>query len=155
MMLRFLYQGNYDDTRYSTTPGEELVELNTNALLVDVQVYVIADKNDIPELKVLAQNKYTEIVGHLWQTERFKDSMETVFGETPPGDSLRRVVIKAAATHVRTLIEKDWFVAMLEGQGELAVEVLKEMLALNGDTWTASSGGAINNPIKKRNKFSW
>ena len=145
-MLRFLYQGNYDDMRHSTAPNEELEELREEALLTNVKVYVIADKNNIPALQQLARDKYAEIVGILWQSECFMGSMEMVLQQTPPGDSLRKVVIATAATRVRTLIEEHWFIAMLEEQGELAVEVLKGVLALNGDIWLALP----SNPIKKR-----
>lgn len=151
-MLRFLYQGDYGDTRYSTKPGEELVELNADALVVNVEVYVIADKNSIPALKGLARHKYAELVAEIWQRDTFMDSVEMVFQRTLPGDSLRKFVIKTVVLHIHALISEDWFVAMLEGQGDFAVEVLRGILELGRSIWTeAYGGGQLANPTKKSN----
>ncbi|ELR10125.1 hypothetical protein VC83_04336 [Pseudogymnoascus destructans] len=151
MMLRFLYQGDYDDLRCSTAPGEDLVELNADAMVVNVEVYVIADKNGIPALKVLARQKYAELVAEIWQAESFMDSVEMVFQETLPGDSLRKFVIETVVLHIHTLIREEWFVAMLEDQGDFAVEVLKGILELGRSIWAASSRGAVSKPHKKLN----
>lgn len=148
-MLRFLYQGNYDDTRYSKAPKEAVGELRGGPLLANAQVYVMADKYDISALKELARKKYTVIVGETWQTGGFMDSAELVFEKTQPGDSLRKVIINTAATHVQTLIQERWFVKMLEGKGELAVEVLNGMLAQGVDARNACSGAQL---LKRRRR---
>ncbi|OBT84883.1 hypothetical protein VE02_05925 [Pseudogymnoascus sp. 03VT05] len=143
MMLRFLYQGDYDDLRYSTAPGEDLVELNADALVVNVEVYVIADRNNIPALKVLARHKYAELVAEIWQADTFMDSVDMVFQGTLPGDSLRKFVIETLVLHIFALSRKDWFVAMLEGQGDFAVEVLRGILELGIRVWAGAYGGEL------------
>lgn len=152
-MLRFLYQGDYGDTRYSKAPKEAVGELRRGALLVNAQVYIMADKHDISALKELARKKYTETVGELWQAGEFMDSAELVFEKTLCGDSLRKVIIDTAATHVQTLIQERWFVKMLKGKGELAVEVLKGVLAQGVDTRNAYSGAQL--PKRRRRLGEW
>ena len=41
---------------------------------INVQVYIIADKNDIVALKQCAKENYTELVAHLWDTPSFPAS---------------------------------------------------------------------------------
>lgn len=81
MMLRFLYQGKYNDGR----PAVQLVrgnasaspddrgglkfppagKLREEAMVVNVKVYVMADKYNIPILKQHARAKYKEILNQV------------------------------------------------------------------------------------------
>jgi hypothetical protein len=81
MMLRFLYQGKYNDGRPTTPlsrgnasaslddrgglkfppPGK----LREEAMVVNVKVYVMADKYNIPILKQHARAKYKEILNQV------------------------------------------------------------------------------------------
>ncbi|OBT80496.1 hypothetical protein VF21_00742 [Pseudogymnoascus sp. 05NY08] len=81
MMLRFLYQGKYNDGRPTAPiargnasaslddrgglkfpPGGKLRE---EAMVVNVKVYVMADKYNIPILKQYARAKYKEILNQV------------------------------------------------------------------------------------------
>lgn len=144
-MLRFVYQGDHDDAPGATTqPVRETEPVNPyhfgslprppiqppkTALLVNVKLYVIADKYDIPTLKKFAQDKYTEIVKAHWDTDEFMRSAEITFERTLAGDALRGVVVSTAARHAQTLVEKKEFAEMLAEHGEVAVEVLKKVIA--------------------------
>lgn len=80
-MLRFLYQSKYDDTRPTAAITKALctaesdgrggikfsppVKLREEAMVVNVKVYVLADKYNIPLLKQHARAKYKEILGQL------------------------------------------------------------------------------------------
>ncbi|KFY58480.1 hypothetical protein V496_06114 [Pseudogymnoascus sp. VKM F-4515 (FW-2607)] len=78
LMLRFLYQSKYDDTRPTAAITKALctaesdgrggikfsppVKLREEAMVVNVKVYVLADKYNIPLLKQHARAKYKEIL---------------------------------------------------------------------------------------------
>jgi hypothetical protein len=99
------------------------------SLLVNVQVYVLADKNDITALKKRAKEKYAEVVMFLWNTPGFSASANLLYDNTLQSDRLLRdVIAKTAKEHIRTLIYEEDFVEVMVRNGDLAVDVLKSVL---------------------------
>jgi hypothetical protein len=80
------------------------------SLLVNVQVYIIADKNNIGALTKRATEKFTEVVGQLWDTPSFRASAKLLYDNTPRSDRLLRdVVADTAKKNILTLIDKQDF----------------------------------------------
>lgn len=81
MMLRFLYQGKYNDARptaallrgqvVSESDGRgglkfsPTMRMREEAMVVNVKVYVMADKYNMPALKQHARAKYKEILNQV------------------------------------------------------------------------------------------
>ncbi|KAA8564609.1 hypothetical protein EYC84_011521 [Monilinia fructicola] len=71
-MINFLYTQDYDDT---TTSEESHIE-NHGPLLVNTMLYVIADKYDIPPLKMLATKKFETALLTDWNSPSFTASLD-------------------------------------------------------------------------------
>jgi len=121
------------------------------SLLVNVQVYIIADKNDIGALKKRATEKFTEVVGQHWDTPSFRAGAKLLYDNTPRSDRLLRdVIAETAKKNILTLIDKQDFEELMVDHGDLAVDVLKSVLLRGGEV---DSNVAYGNK-KSRKKFS-
>jgi hypothetical protein len=104
------------------------------SLLVNVQVYIIADKNNIGALKKRATEKFTEVVGQLWGTPSFRASVKLLYDNTLRSDRLLRdVVAETAKKNILTLIDKQDFEELMVNYGDFAVDVLKLVLLRGGE----------------------
>ena len=165
-MLRFLYEGDYDDERdmaqpcasppkpyqspkrYSSFKFFKGRSWSKQSLLVNVQVYILADKNDIVALKKRAKEKYAEVVTFLWNTPSFAASAMLLYDNTPQSDRLLRdVIAETAEKHIKTLICEEDFVEVMVRNGDLAVDVLKSVLSKEIDS-DSELDGMVREAVK-------
>jgi hypothetical protein len=104
------------------------------SLLVNVQLYIIADKYDIGALKKRVTEKFTEVVGQLWDTPSFRASAKLLYDNTLQSDRLLRdVIAETAKKNILNLIDKPDFEELMVNHGDLAVDVLKSVLLGRGE----------------------
>ena len=138
-MLQFVYQKEYDDERFvsqepfdghRTTQETSHDNLNTShnekSLLINVKVFVIADKFDIFGLKEIATSKTKTLLSKSWDTQSFPLSVDLLYGNTQRNDRLLRDAFATAIFEdINKLVEMDGFMRIMQNYGGLAVDVLK------------------------------
>jgi hypothetical protein len=104
--------------------------LNPVSLLINAKVYIIADKYEIQALKDLAAAKYKSVLPKTWNSSAFTESSGLVYNNTLDTDRmLRNAIVQEASKHVKILLDRGEFVDLLESRGDLAVEVLKNVVS--------------------------
>lgn len=138
-MLRFIYQGIYDDERETAprfdpttylSPGQS--RLNGEALIVNIKLYNLAEKFGLHELMEVAVLQYTSIVRELWDTPSFERSIKMLYGpkaDEAQGRGLRNATASVIAHNVGELMDSKPFRAVLNLYGELATEVLSMVVS--------------------------
>lgn len=152
-MLKFMYNQDYLDGRdsvitsagppvakktkttrsslASTTATSDLAEIFIveGSLLTNTKVYIIGDQLQIPDLKILAKEKYKEVVSAGWNSAAFVASLKLLYEETMETDRLLKdIAIETAGKHVRDLCGRDDFVALCKESGDIAFDILRASL---------------------------
>jgi hypothetical protein len=113
-------------------------ELDQVAHLSSVRVYAIADKYDIPRLKELAQQRFSNWAENNWACHDFSAIAREVFETTPTSDrGLRDVVIRLVAMHADDLIRKKDSRNLIEDVGDLGLNVLCQLLKTHSEEKSA------------------
>lgn len=107
-MLTFLYDGDYDDERASSSRPKAFYEKwFERALIVNIKVYILAKKNNIEALEKPAKEKYLNVVLDLWYTPSFSTSAILLYDNTLQSDRLLRdIVAETAREHIVNLIRE-------------------------------------------------
>jgi hypothetical protein len=108
--------------------------LNMQATL---RVYVMADKNDVPALQLLARQTFKHIAESHWETcEDFTAVISEVYATTMPGDPLRNLVCCPVTDQYATdaNLRRDLRPAIL-GQHDFAVGLLDMTVELRHTEW--------------------
>jgi len=104
------------------------------SLFSSVRVYAIADKYDIPPLKELARQKFSNWAESNWDCVEFPAMVREIFESTPRTDrGLREVVLGLVTKHVDDLLKKADFRIVLEEIGELGCRVLLQLVAKHSE----------------------
>jgi ribosomal protein S27AE len=108
---------------------QDLASEASKALVTAVKVYIIADKYDIPPLKLLSATKYRALLPLHWNSNSFTESLQIIFNGTTENDRLLKdVAVNFAGRKSKELMDRGEFVSLLKGDGEMAVEILKASL---------------------------
>lgn len=144
-MLRFIYQGDYDDGRdivlfrdpiehAPQSPGRP--RPNGEALIVNIKVVIIAGKFGMNGLMDLAVWKHEVATYEMWDTPSFEKSIPLLYDSEMDefrGQELRRATVNATANNAPVLLENKEFQLVLSRYGELATEVL--LIVVKGEGW--------------------
>ncbi|KAJ3518930.1 hypothetical protein NM208_g14327 [Fusarium decemcellulare] len=115
---------------------EEAKESGKHQMIISMELYFMADKYDVPVLKLLARDRFFQTgesywVARTWPAESFKDTafFETVFDKvyrsTPTADTaLRQAVCMLVANKVENDAMKQRMRDVMMNNGELAVGVM-------------------------------
>ncbi len=106
---------------------EESVSSNSkeSELNVHAQMYALADKYGIHDLKDLARDKFADTASHDWDGKDFPIAVHTVYASTLESDyGLRNVVVDTLCQH-RELLEKPEVEALVKEVNGLAFGLLK------------------------------
>ncbi|KFY10230.1 hypothetical protein V492_05128 [Pseudogymnoascus sp. VKM F-4246] len=148
-MLRFIYQGDYDDEYETEHSGSNLQtsarkapcldftasqsqisnrpRTKGEALLINIRVFSIAKKFGLDDLMSLAVKKHREAVKNLWNTPNFERSITLLYdkelGEVH-SSKLRYATADIILSNIRELLKKQTFRLLLICHGDLATEVL-------------------------------
>jgi hypothetical protein len=106
-----------------------LTEESRPALFSSVRVYAIAEKYDIPALKALAKERFSEWAKSNWSHKDFPILVREVFESTPSSDrGLRDVVSQLCAKYVKPLTQGNGVLDVIEDLGDLWLGVLRQVL---------------------------
>ncbi|KAF5628100.1 uncharacterized protein FTJAE_8975 [Fusarium tjaetaba] len=96
----------------------QLAELR-NDMTLPLRLYVLADKYDVPALRLLARDRFCRAVELVWEeAECFPDVVDELYQTTPPTDTAMREIVcrlVAAVIHVPRVREKMRNVMMKHG----------------------------------------
>lgn len=151
-MFNYLYILDYDDEGDSasiepymidsnnmnvTVPYEPLVEAEANLfkrLLNNITVYAAAEKYDIAELKVLAQEKVQGLICQHSLTSDISTIIDAVFLTTPSTDNgLRKIAINFCKKNASAIVRDDRLNRMLRDHGDLGLGMVLGMLCDHAD----------------------
>lgn len=111
-------------------------EARSSALMVDARVYAMADKLDIPDLKMLAQEKFNDLVCGWPVPHNFADIVQEVFTGTPQSDhGLCSEVAGTMRAHIREFTadrdDEDYrgLASVLSNEGEFIFDELLSFTA--------------------------
>lgn len=187
-MLRYLYTNDYDDNSevpvsavanssqpqscFPLDSDSEVVAppapvpevtVDGDALVFNVKMYVAADKFDIPGLKCLAKTKFEKVVKWSWNSTGFSEAAKFLWENTVESDrNLRDVVIKSAASNIKTLLDRGEFVELMDTRGDIRLGILRltldskvaeyaipEPIVEQGFVWASD----LPPSTKKKNKY--
>ena len=93
------------DLEHETTLKTRSRKADHFRMLNDISVYAIADKYDIPPLKLLALNKFATLATAIWPHYDFPAIVKAAFESSPDNDQgLRSIVTKVCADHIGDLL---------------------------------------------------
>jgi speckle-type POZ protein len=105
-MLQFMYTSDYD--------ASGSAENSASPMVLNVKVYSIADKYDVPALKSQAKEKFETTVKTCWNMDDFPYAVAEVYNSTTSIDrGLRDVVIDVTCEHINQLLSKQGFCDVL------------------------------------------
>lgn len=100
-------------------------ENNERELCIHAQMYALADKYGIYDLKNLARDKFEGVASRDWNGRGFPLAVEIVYSSTPESDhGLRDVVVNTISAH-KELLEKVEVEALVKQVNGLAFGLLK------------------------------
>jgi hypothetical protein len=132
-MLQYLYTSDYKlDTPFLTLQdmsigGKSQTTLSC-ALITHAKVYIMADRNDIPGLKVLAKLRYTREVSFQWTKPTFITSLGLIYENTVPSDSARSMALTTICANIKVLQGRSDWVELLRNNADIACDVLDAIL---------------------------
>lgn len=104
--------------------GDEDFEAESH-LLLHTRVYALAEKYDIPSLKLLARSKFEMAMACHYDSAEFSYAIEEVYCSTVDSDrGLRDVVLEAFKSHPQLANMQDVF-AVIKDTPTLALELFK------------------------------
>ncbi len=116
-MIGYLYKLDYSDAPLDCGGHP--------ALLIDAQVYTIAEKYNIPSLKVLAREKFDGTVDKGWEDDGFPLAIREIYTSTPDSDrGLRDIVRKVVRENVKALLCRPDMKALMLEVNEFTVDTL-------------------------------
>jgi hypothetical protein len=117
-----LYTEAYNDApKTNENPGEA----EASALLLNTKVYVMAEKYDIRDLKILAANKFEAALPNEWNSHSMTTSIKIMYEETPVQDILlKNIALKGAGDHIRDLLRRKEFVNLCKERSDLCFDLL-------------------------------
>ncbi|KAI1011370.1 hypothetical protein LB504_002151 [Fusarium proliferatum] len=138
--LRKVAEAVGDGSRSREEGLKQLAELR-NDMTLPLRLYIMADKYDVPALRLLARDRFYRAVELVWEeAECFPDVVDELYQTTPPADTAMREIVcrlVAALIHVPSVREKMRSVMMKHG--DFAFGVMEYSIHLH--TLFASGGG--------------
>lgn len=120
-MIDYFYKLDYSDSPFDNGGKPTLV--------INAQVYAIAEKNDVRSLKALAKEKFLAKVERGWKEEGFSLAIKEVYTSTPDTDrGLRDSICGVARVNVSTLLGREDFRIPLQEINDFAVDLLDSVV---------------------------
>jgi speckle-type POZ protein len=99
-----------------------------SAMIFSVKVYSIADKCDVPALKMQAKEKFEKAVKTCWNMDVLPRAVSEIYDSTPETErGLRDPVTEIVCKHIKTLLEKQDFKNVLEETAGFAADITRLM----------------------------
>lgn len=109
----------------SESDEDDEYETDDSHLLTHTRIYALAEKYDIPALKMLAKQKFEMAMACFYDSPEFADSIEEAYVSTIDSDrGLRDVVLQAFRSHPQLANTQDVF-AVIKRTPTLAFDLWK------------------------------
>ncbi|KAF4963623.1 hypothetical protein FSARC_8408 [Fusarium sarcochroum] len=97
-----------------------------------LRLYVMADKYDVPALRLLARDRFYRAIELAWeQAECFPDIVDELYQTTPPTDTaMREIVCRLVGTRLLDVQVRDKMRPVMAKHGDFAVGVLEYAIHL-------------------------
>ena len=123
-MLEYLYTIDYKDDHDVSNPFNP--RTMESSLVVNANVYAIAEKYDVRALKSLAEQKFAEALETQWNSDSLPVAVEIVYTTTPSSDrGLRDCITRLIERHRNDLLKKKGFLQAVGANGDFAIDVVK------------------------------
>ncbi|KAF5611437.1 uncharacterized protein FSUBG_2270 [Fusarium subglutinans] len=111
---------------------KQLAELR-NDMTLPLRLYVMADKYDVPALRLLARDRFYRAVELVWEeAECFADVVDELYQTTPPTDTaMREIVCRLVAAVIHVPRVRDKMRRVMMKHGEFAVGVMEYSIHLH------------------------
>lgn len=130
LMKKAMYSSSPTSPAKPTRTSQQVAPAGEDGpLLLNVKLYIMADRYDVQPLKVLAKTKYEQIIGNAWNDVSFAASLKMLYDETLESDRLMKdIAVKTAGQNIKTLVDRGEFATLLKSNGEIAFDILKSSL---------------------------
>ncbi|KAG9504889.1 hypothetical protein J7337_004868 [Fusarium musae] len=110
----------------------QLAELR-NDMTLPLRLYVLADKYDVPALRLLARDRFYRAVELVWEeAECFPDVVDELYQTTPPTDTaMREIVCRLVAAVIHVPRVRDKMRNVMMKHGDFAVGVMEYSIHLH------------------------
>ncbi|KAB8249751.1 BTB/POZ protein [Aspergillus flavus] len=106
-MVHFMYGFEYDSS------GSDLGRVSP--MLFNINVYQVADKFEVPQLKQKAKDKFETIARTCWEMDDYPIAISEAYQRTHKGDrGLRDILVSISHEHLEKLLENEDFRTVLE-----------------------------------------
>lgn len=115
----------------STGPSEEPAKQAAaeTKMMNNTLVYRIAEKYGIPELKVMAREKFEKLAWSQWPHEGFATIIEVVYSTTPETDhGLRDIITSICAEHIQEILLLPDVSVVISEHGQLGLGITREVV---------------------------
>lgn len=102
---------------------------DANRIVINAQLYALADKYGIEDLKRLALAKFSNAAEQNWRSEAFVQASRLIFEDTPTNDlGLRAIVVKIMHNH-KELMDYEEVQELLNSGNGIAWHLVKSLLS--------------------------
>ena len=107
-------------------------------LYLPLRLYVMADKYDVPALKLLARDRFYRAAEVAWRdAESFPDVVDELYSTTPPTDlAMREIVCRLVGSGMKESKQRERMEGVMRKHGDFAVGVMNYMIHLASQIWT-------------------
>ncbi|KAF5249645.1 hypothetical protein FANTH_4953 [Fusarium anthophilum] len=111
---------------------KQLAELR-NDMTLPLWLYVMADKYDVPALRLLARDRFYRAMELVWEeAECFPDVVDELYQTTPPTDTaMREIVCRLVAAVIHVPRVRDKMRSVMMKHGDFAVGVMEYSIHLH------------------------
>lgn len=95
-------------------------------MLFNINVYQVADKFEVPQLKQKAKDKFETIARTCWEMDDYPIAISEAYQRTHKGDrGLRDILVSISHEHLEKLLENEDFRTVLEEVLGLAADLVR------------------------------
>ncbi|KAE8368636.1 BTB/POZ protein [Aspergillus caelatus] len=158
-MIHFMYGFEYDSS------GSDLGRVSP--MLFNINVYQVADKFGVPQLKQKAKDKFETIARTCWDMDDYPIAISEAYQRTHKEDrGLRDILVSISREHLDKLLENEDFRTVLEEVLGFAADLVQHPTGNNGVTkyrcpscklkWMLESSAGSNYMCPKcGSQYSW
>lgn len=122
-MIRHMYQLPHD----RVGEAEEAIQ----DLAYHVHLYIVAEKYDVPDLRMTVNETFAALIEGKWDSDEFAEAIQLVYANRWADTALQDTVVACCKQHIQKLMKRDIFVQLLGQTALLARELLKDLVPLS------------------------
>jgi hypothetical protein len=107
-------------------------------LYLPLRLYVMADKYDVPALKLLARDRLYRSAELTWRDAKsFPDVVDELYSTTPQTDlAMREIVCRLVGSDIKKSGQRERMEVVMRKHGDFAVGVMNYMIQSASHIWT-------------------